>query len=348
MGKPLVVVRELTKHFSERGGLFRRGRIVRALNGVNLDLEREGTLGVVGESGCGKTTLGRCLLRLIEPTSGQVLFEGTDILSLGRQEMRRRRRDMQMVFQNPFSSLNSRMSVLNIVAEPLRTHTQMRGEELRRRVLSLLERVGLGQEHLYRYPHEFSGGQCQRIAVARALALNPKFLVLDEPTSALDVSVQAQLLNLLEELQGEFGLTYLFISHDLNVVQHISDRMAVMYLGRVVEMSTSEAIFGGAHHPYTEALLSSIPILDPDTRRKRIVLEGGTPSPANPPPGCYFHPRCPLAEDICSREEPSLVDIGDGHLVACHRVDGGTTTNTRKATADNTKNEGGIQCHVEN
>jgi oligopeptide transport system ATP-binding protein len=323
MGEPLVVVQGLTKHFSARGGLFRRGRIVRALDGVNLTIEREETLGVVGESGCGKTTLGRCLLRLIEPTSGQMLFEGTDILSLERQEMRRRRRDMQMVFQNPFSSLNSRMNVLNIVAEPLRTHTQMRGEARRQRVLALLERVGLGQEHLYRYPHEFSGGQCQRIAVARALALNPKFLVLDEPTSALDVSVQAQLLNLLGELQREFGLTYLFISHDLNVVQHISDRIAVMYLGRVVEMSTSEAIFGGAHHPYTEALLSSIPILDPDARRKRIVLEGGIPSPANPPPGCYFHPRCPLAMDICSREEPSLVDIGDGHLVACHRVDGG-------------------------
>lgn len=323
MGEPLVIVRGLTKHFSARGGLFRRGRIVRALDRVNLTVEREETLGVVGESGCGKTTLGRCLLRLIEPTSGQMLFEGTDILSLERQEMRRRRRDMQMVFQNPFSSLNSRMNVLNIVAEPLRTHTKMRGEALRQRVLTLLERVGLGEEHLYRYPHEFSGGQCQRIAVARALALNPKFLVLDEPTSALDVSVQAQLLNLLGELQQEFGLTYLFISHDLSVVQHISDHIVVMYLGRVVEMSTSETIFGGAHHPYTEALLSSIPTLDPDTRRKRIVLEGGTPSPANPPAGCYFHPRCSLAMEICAREEPSLVDTGDGHLVACHRVEGG-------------------------
>jgi oligopeptide transport system ATP-binding protein len=232
--------------------------------------------------------------------------------------MRQRRRDMQMVYQNPFSSLDPRFNVLRLVSEPLRTHTDLRGEALAARVMDLLERVGLERGHLYRYPHEFSGGQCQRIAVARALALNPKLLVLDEPTSALDVSVQAQILNLLQELQREFSLTYLFISHDLSVVQHISDRIAVMYLGKVVELSTSEAIFGGALHPYTEALLSSTPVPDPDTRRKRIILEGGVPSPISPPPGCRFHPRCPKVMPLCSQEEPELVDIGDGHLVACH------------------------------
>jgi oligopeptide/dipeptide ABC transporter ATP-binding protein len=296
------------------------------VDGVSLAVRRQETLGVVGESGCGKTTLGRCILRLIEPTGGEVLFEGVNILTLGPAEMRRRWRDMQMVFQNPFSSLNPRLNVLSLVSEPLRTHTDMRGEELAARVVELLERVGLKKEHLYRYPHEFSGGQCQRIAVARALALNPKLLVLDEPTSALDVSVQAQILNLLQELQREFSLTYLFISHDLSVVQHISDRIAVMYLGQVVELSTSEAIFpstssghrGGALHPYTEALLSSTPVPDPDTQRKRIILEGGVPSPINPPPGCRFHPRCPKVMPLCSQAEPELVDVGNGHLVACH------------------------------
>jgi len=277
-------------------------------------------LGIVGESGCGKTTLGRCLLRLIEPTGGRILFEGVNLLSLRRREMRHRRRDMQMVFQNPFSSLNPRLNVFNLVSEPLRTHTNLRGKALVERVLELLALVGLKEEHLYRYPHEFSGGQCQRIAVARALALNPKLIVLDEPTSALDVSVQAQILNLLQELQREFGLTYLLISHDLSVVQHISDRIAVMYLGKIVELSTTEEVFGQAHHPYTIALLSSTPIPDPDARRKRIILEGGVPSPINPPPGCRFHPRCPKVNSICSRLEPELVDIGGGHLVACHRV----------------------------
>jgi oligopeptide/dipeptide ABC transporter ATP-binding protein len=324
MNGPLILVEGLIKHFVQRGGMFGlRAPAVRAVDQVDLTVQRQETLGVVGESGCGKTTLGRCLLRLIEPTAGRVLFEGADLLSLGRKEMRLRRRDMQMVFQNPFSSLNPRLNVFSLVAEPLRTHTDLRGKDLTERVLEPLKRVGLKEEHLYRYPHEFSGGQCQRIAVARALALNPKFIVLDEPTSALDVSVQAQLLNLLQELQREFGLTYLFISHDLSVVQHISDRIAVMYLGKIVESSTTDEIFRQACHPYTVALLSSTPIPDPDVRRERAILEGGVPSPVNPPPGCRFHPRCPKAESTCSQSEPELVDIGGGHLVACHRIDKG-------------------------
>jgi len=321
----LVEIRGLTKYFAQRGGLFRRPQVVRAVDGVSLTVKQQETLGVVGESGCGKTTLGRCILRLIEPTAGEVLFEGVNILTLGPAEMRRQWRDMQMVFQNPFSSLNPRLNVLSLVSEPLRTHTDLRGEALVERVVELLERVGLERAHLYRYPHEFSGGQLQRIAVARALALHPKLLVLDEPTSALDVSVQAQILNLLQELQREFSLTYLFISHDLSVVQHISDRIAVMYLGKVVELSTSEAIFGGALHPYTEALLSSTPIPDPDAKKKRIILEGGVPSSINLPSGCRFHPRCPKVMPGCSQVEPELVDIGAGHLVACHRYEHSVT-----------------------
>jgi oligopeptide transport system ATP-binding protein len=262
--------------------------------------------------------LGRCLLRLVEPTGGTIRFGGVDLISLGNKEMRRLRKHMQIVMQNPLSSLNPRMTVFTLVSEPLRVYTSQRGDALRGRVLELLEIVGLKREHLNRYPHEFSGGQCQRIAIARAIALNPKFIVLDEPTSALDVSVQAQILNLLQELQRDWGLTYLFISHDLHVVQHISDRIAVMYLGRVVELATTEQLFGGAAHPYTEALLSSTPVPDPDARMERIVLSGGVPSPRNPPSGCHFHPRCLVAVEECSRKQPSLVDIGDGHLVACH------------------------------
>lgn len=322
MNPPLVEVRRLTKRF-EKGGLFNRRPSVRALERVDLDIRRGETLGVVGESGCGKTTLGRCILRLVEPTAGEVRFEGVDLLRLNWHEMRTRRRDMQIVFQNPYSSLNPRLSVLSAVAEPLVTHSALRGEALVAQVEELLGRVGLQREHLHRYPHEFSGGQLQRIAIARALALRPKFLVLDEPTSALDVSVQAQILNLLLQLQQELHLTYLFISHDLSVVQHISDRIAVMYLGRVMELTETEAIFhGGAHHPYTEALLSSTPLLDVGMRRERAILEGSVPSPAHPPSGCPFHPRCPRAVPFCSHVEPELRDIGGGHLVACHLVTG--------------------------
>lgn len=318
---PLLEIRELTKHFvSRRGLLSRQQKRVRALEGANLNIHQQETLGVVGESGCGKTTLGRAILRLVEPTAGQVLFEGTDIVPLSRGELRRYRQNMQMVFQSPYSSFNPRFSVLNSISEPLRTHTTMRGEALVSRARDLLEQAGMPGEILYRYPHEFSGGQLQRIAVARALALNPKFIVLDEPTSALDVSVQAQIINLLQNLQRNLKLTYLFITHDLSVVQHISDRIAVMYLGKVVELSSTEAIFAEAKHPYTQALLASAPSLDPEFRQERIILTGGVPDPANPPPGCSFHPRCPKVMSVCSQVEPALVDVGDGHMVACHLV----------------------------
>lgn len=322
MTEMLVQARQLTRHYVLRGGLFGRRQVVRALHWVDLTIYPGETFGVVGESGCGKTTLGRCLLRLIEPTFGEVLFRGENLLQLDRETLRQRRRYFQMVFQNPYLSLDPRMNVLNLVGEPLVTHTDLRGQALAERVVALLERVGLSADQLYRYPHEFSGGQLQRIAIARALALNPLFVVLDEPTSALDVSVQAQILNLLKELQAELGLTYLFISHDLSVVQHVSDRIAVMYLGRVVEVSTTERIFYDARHPYTQALVASTPIPDPQARRTRVVLQGSVPSPLNPPPGCSFHPRCAQALPLCATEEPRLVDVGDGHLVACHRVSG--------------------------
>lgn len=319
MSMALVQVRGLTKVFGQHGTLMSRGTpVMRALDRIDLDVTPNQTLGLVGESGCGKTTLGRCLLRLVEPTSGTVRFDGVDLTSLGKEEMRRLRRHMQIVMQNPLSSLNPRMSVFGLVSEPLRVYTSQRGDVLQNRVLELLETVGLKGEHFHRYPHEFSGGQCQRIAVARAIALNPKFIVLDEPTSALDVSVQAQILNLLQELQRDHGLTYLFISHDLHVVQHISDQIAVMYLGRIVELATTDQIFREAAHPYTEALLSSTPLPDPDASTHRIILSGTVPSPRNPPSGCHFHPRCPSAVDECTRTQPELADIGGGHLVACH------------------------------
>lgn len=315
---PLLVTRQLTKYFALQQGLLGPRRWVRAVDRVDLDIRVQETLGVVGESGCGKTTLGRTIMRLVEPTAGQILFEGTDLVPLSRRELRPYRQHMQMVFQNPYSSFDPRYSVLSSLAEPLRAFTPLRGEALVDRARQLLTQVGMPGEILHRYPHEFSGGQLQRIAVARALALNPKFIVLDEPTSALDVSVQAQIINLLQRLQRELRLTYLFISHDLNLVQHISDRIAVMYLGKVVELGTTEDIFSSAIHPYTQALLASAPSLDPEFRRKRIVLPGSVPDPTNPPQGCSFHPRCSMAMATCRQVEPDLVDVGNGHLVACH------------------------------
>jgi oligopeptide/dipeptide ABC transporter ATP-binding protein len=320
---PLIETIGLTKYFATgRSFLRREAKAVRALDGVSLTIREQETLGVVGESGCGKTTLGRAILGLIRPTSGQVLFEGEDLVPLSRREMRDYRRNIQMVFQSPYDSFDPRFSVLNSVGEPLRTHSSLRGNALVARARELLEQTGMPGEILYRYPHEFSGGQLQRIAVARALALNPKFIVLDEPTSALDVSVQAQIINLLQALQQELKLTYMFITHDLSVVQHISDRIAVMYLGKVVELNATDAIFDHARHPYTQALLASAPSLDPEYRRERIILSGGVPDPADPPPGCSFHPRCPQVIDICSRVEPEYVDSGGGHMVACHLVTG--------------------------
>jgi len=321
-----VRVRDLVKHFIQRQGLVKRSsRVVRAVDGVSLDCERMQTLGIVGESGCGKTTVARCILRLIEPTAGEVCFEGVNVLTLARRQLRELRRNMQIVFQNPYSSLDPRMSVLRIVGEPLRTHTSMNHAQARNRVVNLLEQVGLAGGYLYRYPHEFSGGQLQRIAIARALALNPKFVVLDEPTTALDVSVQAQIITLLMELQRDLELTYLFISHNLTLVHHVSDTIAVLYLGRVVERASADEVFDNPLHPYTEVLLSSTPSLVPELRQQRIILRGGVPDPANPPAGCAFHPRCPRANDGCSELVPALVDVGGKHYVACHLWEESTT-----------------------
>ncbi|MEM7112790.1 MAG: oligopeptide/dipeptide ABC transporter ATP-binding protein [Chloroflexota bacterium] len=314
----LISVKNLTKDYVSRSGLFNRNQIrVRVLDQLNLDIQEGETLGIVGESGCGKSTLANTLLRLIPATSGEVIYDGSNIMQASKTDLRKLRQHFQMVFQNPFTSLNPRMKVRDIVAEPLITHTKLSESELDERVLALLQESGLNEEHLPRFPHELSGGQAQRVAVARALALNPKFLILDEPTSALDVSVQAQIINLLVHLQKVHKLTYLFISHDLGVVQHIADRIAVMYLGEIVEMGSSEAVFANPQHPYTQALLSATPTTDPDKKGQRIVLQGNVPSIAHPPSGCRFHTRCPFVFDNCRAEVPSQVAYGKG-WARCH------------------------------
>ena len=322
----LLEVTNLKKHFPIQRGLLRRtvGH-VRAVDGVSFFIRQGETLGLVGESGCGKTTTGRLILRALEPTEGEVRYchEGkmVNLLKLSRHELKPYRRDMQIIFQDPYSSLNPRMTVMDIISEPLVIHGLAKGDELKERVRDLLEAVGLRAQHMNRYPYAFSGGQRQRIGIARALALRPKLIVADEPVSALDVSIQAQTLNLLEDLQSQFGLTYLFIAHDLSVVEHISDRVAVMYLGNIVELADAQKLYARPRHPYTEALLSAVPRTDPDHASRRIVLEGDVPSPANPPPGCKFHPRCRYAKDVCSKENPVWQEIEPDHWVACHRVE---------------------------
>jgi oligopeptide transport system ATP-binding protein len=318
---PLLEVRHVKKYFPIRKGVLQREVArVHAVDDVSFAVREGETLGLVGESGCGKSTLGRTLVRLLEPTDGEIVFQGKPIQKLGTRRLRPLRREMQMVFQDPYASLNPRKRVGTIVSDPMRIHDLGNRADQKRRVGEILETVGLSPEHYNRFPHEFSGGQRQRIGIARALALRPKLIIADEPVSALDVSIQSQMLNLLDDLQNEFHLTFIFIAHDLGVVRHVSDRIAVMYLGKIVELSPAEELYTRPIMPYTEALLSAVPIPDPDLaeKRERIVLEGDVPSPINPPSGCRFHPRCRYATDVCQQIEPPLVDYGNGHLAACH------------------------------
>ena len=317
--EPLLEVRDLAKSYlSAPGPLGGKRRVLKAVDGISFTLRRGETLGLVGESGCGKSTAGKTLLRLLEPDSGEILFRGENILQRSARAMRPLRREMQMIFQDPYASLNPRQRIGDIVGEPLRIHRLAKGRALRQEVRRLLQTVGLHEEHIDRYPHEFSGGQRQRIGIARALAVRPSLIVADEPVSALDLSIQAQVVNLLQDVQEQFELTYLFIAHDLSVVEHISDRVAVMYLGRIVELAKAADIYRAPRHPYSEALLNAVPVPDPDRRRARRLLRGEPPSPLDRPCGCHFHPRCPYARDLCREQAPSLIDVGGGHRAACH------------------------------
>ena len=317
----MLQVSDLVKHFLVRGGLLQRTRgVVQAVDGISFSIREGETMGLVGESGSGKTTVGRSILRLLEPTSGSVRFDGADLLKLGGRQLKDMRRQMQIIFQDPYSALDPRMPIGESVGEGLSIHSIGTADERRERVLETLRKVGLEEYHARRYPHEFSGGQRQRIGIARALALRPKFIVADEPVSALDVSIQSQVLNLLKDLQSEFNLTFLFIAHNMSVVEHISDRVAVMYLGKLVESAPRGELFNRPLHPYTQALMSAIPVPDPHVRRQRIILKGDVPSPMNPPRGCRFHSRCPVAVDLCAVQEPRLLEITPGHQVACWRL----------------------------
>ena len=321
-GRPLLKIENLKMHFPIRKGFLRRQvGAVKAVDDVSFDIHPGETLGLVGESGCGKTTIGRCIVRAYQPTDGQILYENggaVDLAHLGETELKPYRQKIRMIFQDPYASLNPRMTVFDIVADPLRIHQLASGSELEDRVVEILRQVGMRPEHMRRYPHAFSGGQRQRIGIARALALDPELVVADEAVSALDVSVRAQILNLMLRLQREYKLTYLFISHDLSVVEYVADRVAVMYVGKMVEMAPTNELYNNPKHPYTEALLSAIPVPDPRRRAKRIVLQGDVADPANPPSGCYFHPRCPYAQERCKVETPALRKVGENHVAACH------------------------------
>ncbi|MEO1225457.1 MAG: oligopeptide/dipeptide ABC transporter ATP-binding protein [Pseudomonadota bacterium] len=322
MSEPLVELTDIQMHFTLPGSLFGRNRpVLRAVDGVSLSIRRGETLGLVGESGCGKSTLARTLIRLYQPTEGRIVFDGTDISTLSNKEMAPFRSRIQMIFQDPYASLNGRMTVRDLIAEPLVIAGGMTAAERLERVAHLLERVGLRRDHMDRFPHEFSGGQRQRIGIARAIALNPELVICDEPISALDVSIQAQVVNMLEDLQAELGLTYLFITHDLSMVRHISTRIGVMYLGRLVELADNASLYGRPRHPYTRALLSSVPVADPTAKSRPEPMKGEIPSPIDVPSGCRFRTRCPLATELCAREDPEFKDAGGGHMVACHYAD---------------------------
>lgn len=317
--KSLIEIKNLKKHFPIYGGILKKQvGAVHAVDGISFDIYTGETLGLVGESGCGKTTAGRTILRLIEPTTGEAYFEGNNIFQMKAKEIREIRREMQLIFQDPFSSLNPAMTVYSIIREPLEIQGLTKGIDVEGRVLEIIEKLELEPHHIYRYPHEFSGGQRQRIAIARALVVNPKFVIADEPVASIDVSMRAVILNLMRNLQKSLKLTYLFISHDLSVIKYMCNRVAVMYLGKIVELAATKELFKNPEHPYTQALISAIPIPDPTVRRKRIILKGDVPSPINPPKGCRFHPRCPYTKEICKREEPSLIELKKGYQVACH------------------------------